>query len=113
MILKAACDGACDQPPKSPRSPLAGRIVNSMVSERSARSRHSSVTHLLCVELRTELLDLPVEPFGLQHTIDRPVERMALRPQLLMRDEQVLLFAPALSDSPRPHLAQREIRRRS
>src|SRR6185437_89488 len=54
-------------------------------------------SHLLRVELRAQPLDMPVEPLVRQHAIHRPIERMALRPQLLMRDEQVLLLALAFS----------------
>ncbi len=64
----------------------------------AAMARSQARTPLpLRVELRAEPLDVPVEPLFRQHPIHRPIEWMALRPQLLMCDEQVLLLALALS----------------
>ena len=59
--------------------------------------RQARPAHLLRLELCARRLGLPVEAILRQNPVDRLIVRVALRPKLLMRDEQVLLLVSALS----------------
>jgi hypothetical protein len=63
-----------------------------VVPRRQARPAHHRM-----VEARAHLLGVPIEAVLPQHAVERPIERMAGRPHLRVRHEQLVLLLALLS----------------